>query len=184
MSDERERSDFYAASETGPEWGTPEWVVDPLEDAIPGGFDLDPASGAEPRPFAEERFTGPPEGRDGLAEDWFGHVWVNPPYSRRLNPRWARKVNESAAEQAVDTITALVPASTSTDWWQEHYARADAVTFLDRRVSFHGSGTNSASFASCVCSFGIFPKEYHRALEELGTVFRRSAGPLAEEGFR
>lgn len=63
-------------SEAGVEWGTPEYVVSPLSDAL-DGFDLDPASGAEPVPYADERYTVED---DGLAQDWFGDVWLNPPY--------------------------------------------------------------------------------------------------------
>jgi phage N-6-adenine-methyltransferase len=166
---------FYAEHGAGPEWGTPVWVVEPLETAV-DGFDLDPAAGAEPRDYARERFTGPPDGADGLARDWFGRVWLNPPYGRRHNPRWAAKVTREVEAGRVRSVTALVPASTSTDWWHDHYGDADAVTFLDTRLSFVGSGDTSASFASCLASFGSFPAEYWRALDDLGRTFRASGG--------
>jgi phage N-6-adenine-methyltransferase len=171
-------TEFYDEHDTGPEWGTPEWVVEPLEDAI-GGFNLDPASGAEPRPYAEERWTG--DEIDGLARDWFGRVWLNPPYGRSHNPRWAEKVREQVVARRPRSVTALVPASTSTDWWQDSYAHADAVTFLDTRLSFVGSGDTSASFASCICSFGSFPEAYWSALDELGTTFREGNEPGGSE---
>jgi len=163
-------TDFYGDHGAGPEWGTPEWVVEPLERAV-DGFDLDPAAGAEPRPYADERWTG--EEIDGLQRDWYGRVWLNPPYGRGHNPRWAAKVTEQVSARHPHSITALVPASTSTEWWQGHYADADAVTFFDSRLSFVGSGDTSASFASCICSFGQFPAAYWSALDELGTTFRR-----------
>jgi phage N-6-adenine-methyltransferase len=163
-------TDFYGDHDAGPEWGTPEWVVEPLEDSV-GGFDLDPAAGAEPRPYADERWTGLP-GVDGLSRHWYGRVWLNPPYGRVHNPRWAEKVTTEIGAAYPDSVTALVPASTSTDWWQDHYATADAITFIDTRLSFVGSGDESASFASCICSFGEFPDAYWSALDELGTTFR------------
>lgn len=54
--------DFYAEHDTGPEWGTPEWIWRPLSEAL-DGFDLDPASGAEPKPIAARRFTLDPESK-------------------------------------------------------------------------------------------------------------------------
>jgi phage N-6-adenine-methyltransferase len=164
----------YEVSDAGPEWGTPEYIVEPLAQTL-GGFDLDSAAGAEPKPYADERFTGPPDGRDGLQEDWHGAVWLNPPYSREHNPKWAQKVTEEYhGNPDIDHITALVPASTSTDWWQNHYALADYHTFIDHRVNFVGDGENSASFASVLCTFDPGPPgQYFMALADLGQTFTR-----------
>jgi phage N-6-adenine-methyltransferase len=165
---------FYDEHGAGPEWGTPAWVVEPVEQAV-GGFDLDPAAGAEPRAYADERFTGPPDGADGLAREWYGRVWLNPPYGRQHNPRWAAKVTREVEAGRVRSVTALVPASVSTNWWHDHYGQADGVTFLDTRLSFVGSGDTSASFASCLASFGTFPAAYWSALDQLGRTFRATS---------
>lgn len=172
-TDESSSSDehrHYDSQDTGPEWGTPAWVWEPLAESL-GGFDLDPASGAEVTPIAETRYTIED---DGLTTAWFGDTWLNPPYGRTHNPRWAKRVTDQVENPAVDSITALVPASTSTNWWQNHYATSDYQTWIDTRVQFDGSGDNSASFASVICSWIEDPPEaYLDALTNLGTVTRR-----------
>ena len=163
------KQDFYGSHDAGPEWGTPRWVVEPLLDAL-DGFDLDPASGAEPITYADETYT---VDDNGLARDWFGDVWLNPPYGREHNESWARKVIRERERERCSTITALVPASTDTNWFQQYYSQADIFTFIDGRVSFHGAGDTAASFPSVICSFGDFNDVYVRRLDEMGLVLAR-----------
>jgi len=161
---------FYDSHGAGPEWATPRWIWKPLADAL-GGFDLDPASGAESEPIASERYT---VDDDGLSKVWHGDVWLNPPYSRDLNPVWAKKAARQYFDnRRVDTLTVLVPAATDTGWFQDHYAEADFHTFIRGRVEFEGAGDNSATFASVICSFGTFPIEYVAALGDAGFIVRR-----------
>ena len=49
----KEEHRHYDDFDSGVEWGTPKWVVLPLYRAI-DGYDLDPASGAEPTEYAEK----------------------------------------------------------------------------------------------------------------------------------
>jgi hypothetical protein len=81
-------NNHYDSYNAGPEWATPEWIWYPLSKTV-GDFDLDPASGAESNPIAGERYTVED---NGLEQEWFGDVWLNPPYGRNHNPEWARKV--------------------------------------------------------------------------------------------
>ena len=156
-------------SDVGVEWGTPKRYVLPLSDAI-GGFDLDPASGAEPVPYAETKYT---EEDNGLAKEWFGHVWLNPPYSRQDNPAWAEKTYEEAPN--CESITALVPASTSESWWQTYYSEADVFCFIDGRINFLGAGEERASFANVICVFNAqnLPEEYFLELSRMGVLLNR-----------
>jgi len=54
-------------------WLSPLWLID----ALGGGFDLDPC-GFDYHQTARIIYQLP---TDGLMEDWFGKVWLNPPYS-------------------------------------------------------------------------------------------------------
>lgn len=155
----------YQESDAGVEWSTPRYIWQPLADAL-NGFTLDPASGAEATPIAAQTFT---EADNGLAQDWRGDVWVNPPYSREDNPKWARKAYGEAQRSDVDTITALVPSATGSDWFQSCYATADYLTLVDHRVSF-GGAESGASFDVVIASFGSFPEEYRDALAALGCI--------------
>lgn len=94
----------YSSHDAGPEWATPEYIWRPLAEALGTAkmstgvlgigsypvFDLDPASGCEEKPIATTCYQLPET--DGLTEDWFGHVWVNPPYGREFNDPWAEKI--------------------------------------------------------------------------------------------
>lgn len=53
---------------------------------------------------------------DGLARDWYGDVWCNPPYSD-IEP-WVRKAH--AESQHCRSISMLLPANrTEQGWWQD-----------------------------------------------------------------
>lgn len=166
MSEQR----HYAESPVGPQWATPPEIWQPIADTL-GGFDLDPASGCEPEPIADERFT---VADDGLAQPWFGDVWVNPPYGREFNREWGEKVVAEAQRDAVDTITALVPAATGTHWWHDTYAQGDVFCFLRGRVTFVDSDgqptDNNASFGSVLVGFGVLPYDYRQALDGMGVL--------------
>lgn len=61
------------------EWYTPK----SLFDALGVRFDLDPACAAGAPVPADYTYT---KAHDGLAHEWFGHVWLNPPYGRHAIP--------------------------------------------------------------------------------------------------
>jgi phage N-6-adenine-methyltransferase len=178
-----------ANEDAGPEWGTPAWVWKPLSDAL-GGFDLDPASGAEPEPIAPNRFTVED---DGLSQEWFGDVWLNPPYGRAHNEEWAEYAYKQAyANPGVSSVTCLVANATDTDWFQDYYARADYLTFVRGRVRFHDDGaedasTTSPSFGSVIATMGDVPGRYVAQLSMLDDP-DRPRGPntvmVREEKFR
>lgn len=112
------------------------WLTPPEIIAALGAFDLDPAT-PETMPWqtAAERFT---EKEDGLAQDWFGRVWLNPPYTIEVI-RWMRKLADHG-----DGI-ALVFARTETEWFFETvWPQASAVLFLKGRIFFHRANGSRA----------------------------------------
>lgn len=180
---------FYGDLGAGPEWGTPPEIVGRLVEALgelhDGDarlFDLDPASGAEPFPYARVRWT---REDNGLARDWFGHAWLNPPYGRDINDVWAGWAYRQVVAGNVESLTALVANSSSTDWF-DLYARAPVRCDLDRRIKFYDPtddgeemSRDSASFASTIVVFGVenLPDGYLDALEEMGTLWFRESDP-------
>jgi hypothetical protein len=174
MPDER----HYDVTGTGAEYVTPLWIWEPLADAFGGWFDLDAASGCESTPIAQVRITADDD-PDGLNADWgeyAGHVFLNPPYgitdnNVNLNAKWADKVAWELDKADIDTLTVLLPGSTSTNWYERAYAQAGLKTEIHTRVNFDSpedADDNGASFASVIHSFGDFPAEYVRALHSLG----------------
>jgi len=154
----------FVSQETD-EWSSPRELVEPLADAV-DGFDLDPCSGAESSPFADSVFT---EDDDGLAQDWYGTVWVNPPYSAMS--QWTSKALAQFERDAVDRVFYLCKGDSSTDWWQRAAASASVVATIDHRLKF-GDGENSAPFASHIFVFGDVDDSAIAALSDYGRVLR------------
>lgn len=134
--------DVHTTSDT-PEWATPQDLFDLLNDEF--GFELDVCAtvgNAKCASYFDEK-------DDGLAQDWLGTCWMNPPYGREIG-RWMEKAHE--AGDAGATVVCLVPARTDTDWWWDH-ARHGEVRFLHGRLRF-GDAESGAPFPSAVVIFG------------------------------
>tara|TARA_A100001391_G_scaffold164866_1_gene124661 strand:+ start:464 stop:1228 length:765 start_codon:yes stop_codon:yes gene_type:complete len=109
-------------------WLTPKFIIDAL-----GPFDLDPCPAPDPSiiPTAREIITLE---QDGLAHEWFGRVFLNPPYQRDVIGRWLGKLDTHGIG------TALIFARTETDAFFNniwHGVNASAALFLHGRLHFH-----------------------------------------------
>src|SRR5690606_17764111 len=105
-------------------WLTPPEIVQAL-----GPFDLDPCAAPEPRPWptATRHITLPD---DGLAAEWHGRVWCNPPFGSHTGAWLARMADHGNG-------IALAFARTDTAMFQRWvFDRADAVLFLAGRPHF------------------------------------------------
>lgn len=103
-------------------WLTPLWIIEAL-----GHFDLDPA-GAPNHHTADVVIT--PESGDGLADDWVGRVWLNPPYGS-ATAVWLQRLKQHGHG------TALIFARTETKMFFDHvWGAASAVLFLRGRLTF------------------------------------------------
>jgi hypothetical protein len=134
----------------------------PLKNAF-GGFDLDPASGCEPQPIAENRYT---KDNDGLSSPWFGTVWLNPPFSDK-EPWYRRLVNQYEHGDVTDAA-AVATGDPSTVWFHDYFSTADLICFLEGRDWYIGHGS-SPSFSTQV---GVWnpTDEVIDVLHRLGTV--------------
>src|SRR5690349_10782386 len=88
------------------EWETPQDFFDLLNAEF--DFTLDAAATAD-NAKCPTYFT---EADDGLAQDWTGRVWCNPPYGRGIG-NWIKKAAISKAE----LVVMLIPARTDTKAW-------------------------------------------------------------------
>lgn len=123
-------------------WATPQDFFDGYNAKF--GFQLDVCATPENAKCARF-FT---KADDGLAQDWQGVCWMNPPYGRTIG-QWMRKAYESSLNGA--TVVCLVPARTDTRWWHE-YAMRGEIEFIRGRLRF-GGHNNSAPFPSAVVVF-------------------------------
>lgn len=146
------------------EWYTPAIYIDAARKVL-GEIDLDPASNdfANETVQAKTYFT---EEDNGLEQEWFGRIWMNPPYSSALLIRFADKLITSNFEQAV----VLVNNATETAWFEKMVSKASAIVFHKGRIKFrkrdgeHGSplqgqafiyyGNNADKFLEVFSKFG------------------------------
>ena len=105
-----------------PEWYTPPWLFEMMD----LWFELDPCHPRLSWIPAEDVFT---KADDGLAQPWFGKVWMNPPYGDQT-PAWLQKLSEHR------NGIALVFARTDTAWFHDYCVKADAILFLRKRIKF------------------------------------------------
>ena len=128
------------------EWYTP---VEYLESAraVLGTINLDPASNdfANERVQAEMYYT---EGDNGLNQEWYGNIWLNPPYSSDSVKPFAEKLVNSNFDEAI----VLVNNATETEWFNILISKASAIVFPKGRIQFdkrdgkHGSPLQGQAF--------------------------------------
>ena len=139
------------------EWYTPRWIIDEL-----GPFDLDPCSPiVKPYEIAPVSYT---KEDDGLAHDWVGTVWMNPPYSRVLLRRFCEKMvdhNNGIAllvnRQDRSASGRLLPTGRKNLLWQEEiFPSARSMIFMRHRVKLirPDGTTGSPFFGSCLVAWG------------------------------
>lgn len=125
------------------EWPTPRALFDVLNAEF--NFTLDVC--ATPANAKCARFYTKAD--DGLAQDWTGVCWMNPPFGHPIK-LWMEKALRSSCHGA--TVVCLVPARTDTRWWHRYAMRADEIRALDKRLQFIG-GAAKAPFPAVVIVF-------------------------------
>jgi phage N-6-adenine-methyltransferase len=131
------------------EWPTPQWLADQLAAEF-GPFDLDPAA-TESNAKAPAYFTAVD---DGLAQDWHGVVWCNPPYGKTATPRWLAKARSEVDLGHAVRVVCLVPARVGTWWWRECEADPAAFVRVIGRIKWAADRRGEAPFDSAVIVFG------------------------------
>lgn len=106
-------------------WATPKWLTDLLP-----AVSIDPCSNAQSTVRADVTYDLS-RGEDGLARDWFGVVYVNPPYSD-VKP-WAEKLLGS---HAVTAAAFLINVDPSTAWWKLLTERLPFALMFHKRIQF------------------------------------------------
>jgi phage N-6-adenine-methyltransferase len=87
---------------------------------------------------------------DGLAQEWHGRCWMNPPYGDEIG-QWVEKASLAALHNEA-TVVCLLPARVDTGWWWQWCIYGE-VRFLRGRLRF-GGGESGAPFPSAVVIFG------------------------------
>lgn len=151
------------------EWYTPSAYIEAARQAM-GSIDLDPASCE----LAQETVKA---GRyyaiadDGLACEWNGNVWLNPPYSKDLIGKFAEKV--VAESERFEQAIVLVNNATETAWFQSMARKADAICLFAGRIKFNdktGKPANTPVQGQVAIYFGEHAGRFASAFDALGLV--------------
>ena len=150
---------FEKSEATKVEWLTPPELVKQL-----GIFDLDPCSPINP-PFvhANHNFT---IDDDGLTKQWFGRVYMNPPYGRGME-LWMEKLKYHG------NGIALIFARTETKCFFDHiWNHADALLFVKGRIRFYHVSGIQAGTPGAPSVFVAYGKDNALALKNSGIAGR------------
>jgi phage N-6-adenine-methyltransferase len=167
------------------EWHTPSEIVEAAREMM-GRIDLDPASNdvAQETVRATKYFTAE---TDGLAHEWRGKVFCNPPYAAGKIDKFVAKMVAEHEAGNVDEGVLLVHSKTDTSWFHQAASSASAVCFSRGRIRFQTGeeAGNSPTDGSCFLYFGDSPDRFAAAFGSIGLVFfnHASAAPARPIGF-
>lgn len=118
------------------EWHTPTKYIELVRNVL-GEIDLDPASNeqAQTRIKAAKYYT---EEENGLAQEWNGNVWLNPPYAQPAISDFINKMVDEIDARRVKSAIMLTHNYTDTAWFQKAALQATAICFTKGRVKFEG----------------------------------------------
>lgn len=133
----------YERTEQKDEWLTPPYIFEAVQP-----FDMDVCQPITPPwHIAPIGFN---VNDDGLAQDWRGFIWCNPPYGRETG-KWLAKMADHG------NGIALIFARTDTKMFHDYVFNADAVLFIKGRLSFYdvkGVKGGTAGAPSCMVAWG------------------------------
>lgn len=142
------------------EWYTPKWMFDEL--GIDFDLDVCTKEGGIYWIPAKQHFH---KEKDGLASEWKGRVWCNPPYGKETKV-WLNKFCNHG------NGIALVFARTDTQWFHETLSKVDAVNFIKGRVQFvDGDGVSNKGGSTCGSMLLAIGEENCKAISNIEGLF-------------
>jgi len=138
---------------------------------VMGDIDLDPASCAKANKTvkAKEFYS---EKDDGLNQDWYGRVFLNPPYGK-LGSAFAAKLYESLGSGVDEAVLLVNSRATDADWFQPCFN--GVICFTDHRIDFDSpeEKPTSSTHGSCFVYFGPHEEKFAEVFAKYGNVVKR-----------
>jgi phage N-6-adenine-methyltransferase len=165
------KSPHVAHNSGNNEWYTPAEYIEAAREVL-GGIDLDPASSdiANQTVQATHYFTAEV---DGLAHEWSGRVWMNPPYSSDLIGQFISKLIQHYDEGKIEAAIVLVNNATETKWFQELAQNAYAICFPKGRIKYldsSGTPANAPLQGQAFIYFGENADLFKAIFQQFGVV--------------
>jgi phage N-6-adenine-methyltransferase len=147
---------FEKAENTTDEWYTPIEYINAL-----GEFDLDPAAAINPLwQTAKVQYT---KEDDGLSKEWFGRVWLNPPYSRPLIVQFMEKMAEHN-----NGIMLVFNRADSKMFHRYVFEKASGILFMEGRIRFYRPDGTQGGPGGTGSVFVAYGKENAEILKNSG----------------
>jgi len=153
------------------EWYTPAVFTDAAR-RVMGEIDLDPASSdiANESVKAKKYFT---IADDGLAKDWGGRVWMNPPYSQPLIAHFCGKLLDDLEYGNIEQAITLTNNATETKWLNRMIDKCTVICFPIGRVRFidkEGNPSGAPLQGQIILYFGFNTDRFIREFTKFGPV--------------
>lgn len=155
-----------AGNEGADQWNTPDRIIERVV-AVMGAIDLDPCSDAGRNVPAGAHYT---LADDGLAQPWYGRVFMNPPYSEAR--AWSRKLFEEVGAKHVSEFISLVPARPGSEWWRMYSEHDCLLCLVNGRIKFKGA-PSGAPYPSAVFYLGENEEKFEALFGEVGHLWAR-----------
>jgi phage N-6-adenine-methyltransferase len=152
------------------EWYTPAAYIAAVRRVL-GGIDLDPTSSAQANgAIGAVRFFSLED--DGLAQEWGGRVWMNPPYSQPAIAMFIDKLVDEFEAGRVEQAIALTHNYTDTAWFHRAAGAAQAICFTRGRIAFEAPDGRKAAptQGQAFFYFGDDVPLFIEVFEEIGFV--------------
>jgi ParB family chromosome partitioning protein len=154
------------------EWYTPAKYIESAR-AVMGGIDVDPAS----NPQANETVRASvfyTLTDNGLAHDWPGRVWLNPPYGGDQVQFVARLVDQFTDGITTEAVVLVNAHATETTWFAPLWDYP--LCFTDHRINFYGRDgirSTGCTHGSVFVYLGNRGAEFIREFDQWGYCVQR-----------
>jgi phage N-6-adenine-methyltransferase len=154
------------------EWYTPSEYIEMAREVM-GHFDLDPASSSLANKHVKARRFYTVE-NDGLTQDWWGKVWLNPPYAQPLIAQFIDRLVECVEAGDVTEAILLTHNYTDTSWFHRAAAPVQLICFTRGRIGFLDAQGNAAAPTQGQAFFyyGTNLNRFAEVFRQIGLVVR------------
>ena len=149
------------------EWYTPTYIVEKVNNIL-GTIDLDPCSpvNVTKRIVATKHFTVID---NGLNKEWFGSVYLNPPYGKEIG-LWVNKALYEFYAGNMKSCIMLLPSRTDTRWF---FSLGSFIKcFVRGRIKF-SNHKSSAPFPSVIVGVNVDKKLFFSELQSTGDIYEK-----------
>lgn len=151
------------------EWYTPIEYIE-MSRKVMGSIDLDPATNIKANEIVQAKniYT---INENGLINEWYGNIFLNPPYSVDLINKFIDKLIEELKN--INQCILLVNNATDTIWFQKIVHFCSGICFPKGRIKFYKPNSNKCSplQGQCFLYFGINIKQFYSEFSKIGCVF-------------